>query len=583
MPHGPPRVVERGTEDFRPRPGRIADGSRPPPGFGRAVLKAAGISGRLANPSRAYRKPATGAGRVAGAAARLRSTSRRVIVKALVVRHRGSAFRAAALATHITYLQRDGTSRTADSGTLFGAEGENIDGREFATRCADDRHHFRFIISPEDAGELTDLRAFTRDLMRQAEKDLGQRLDWVAVDHWNTDNPHAHVVLRGRSESGPDLVISRDFISYGLRNRAEELVHLELGPRPERQVQQALARDIGVERVTGVDRLLRALADSDGTVDLRRGSPIEENLRQTSIARIEKLEQLGLAEPIRAGRWRLAATLEADLKSLGERHDIIATMHRSLAEAGVDRGTNLSIHDGAPPQPIVGRLIVRGLDDELAGTAFAVIDGTDGRAHHIRFASLELASDTTPGAVVEVRQFAGQSGRTVTALAVSSDLPLAAQISADGATWLDRQLVSRSPSAIADHGFGQEVGEALAARTDHLIQQGLAEMRESGPSFARNLIATLRQRELQAVSARLAAETGRPVRPAAPGDPVVGIYTNRLQLASGRFAMLDDGLGFQLVPWKPALEQHLGKQVSGLVRSDGGVNWNLGRSRGLSR
>lgn len=483
----------------------------------------------------------------------------------------------------MTYLQRDGTSRTADPGTLFGAERENVDGREFASRCADDRHHFRFIISPEDAGELTDLRAFTRDLMRQAEKDLDQRLDWVAVDHWNTDNPHVHVVLRGRSESGSDLVISRDYISYGLRNRAEELVHLELGPRPERQVQQALARDIGAERITGTDRLLRALADSDGTVDLRRGSPIDEDLRQHSIARTQKLEQLGLAQPIGPSRWRLSANLEADLRALGERHDIIATMHRSLAEAGVDRGTDLSIHDHAPPQPIVGRLIARGLDDELAGTAFAVIDGIDGRAHHVRFASLELAADAAPGAVVEVRQYAGQSGKSVTTLAIRSDLPLAAQITAEGATWIDRQLVSRSRSAVVDHGFGREVGEALAARTDHLVRQGMAEIHEGRPRFARNLIATLRQRELDTVSAKLAAETGRPVRLPAHGDPAVGTYTNRLQLASGRFAMLDDGLGFQLVPWTPTLDQQLGKQISGLVRSDGGVDWNHRRSRGLSR
>ena len=107
---------------------------------------------------------------------------------------------------------------------MFDAGGDSADGAAFAERCKDDRHHFRFIVSPEDAGEMTDLRAFTRDLARQMEIDLGTRLDWVAVDHWNTDNPHVHLLVRGVDDEGADLVISRDYISRGLRSRAEELV-----------------------------------------------------------------------------------------------------------------------------------------------------------------------------------------------------------------------------------------------------------------------------------------------------------------------------------------------------------------------
>ena len=106
---------------------------------------------------------------------------------------------------------------------------------DFADRTKDDRHHFRFIVSPEDAAEMTDLRAFTRDLARQMEADLGTRLDWIAVDHWNTDNPHVHLLVRGVDETGQDLVISRDYISRGLRSRAEELVSIELGPKPEHE------------------------------------------------------------------------------------------------------------------------------------------------------------------------------------------------------------------------------------------------------------------------------------------------------------------------------------------------------------
>ena len=92
---------------------------------------------------------------------------------------------------------------------------------------------------------MADLRAFTRELMADAERDLGARLDWVAVDHWNTDNPHIHVLVRGRADDGQDLVISRDYISRGFRGRAEERVSLELGPRSEHEIRAALRRKWG--------------------------------------------------------------------------------------------------------------------------------------------------------------------------------------------------------------------------------------------------------------------------------------------------------------------------------------------------
>ncbi|TJW00008.1 MAG: DUF3363 domain-containing protein, partial [Mesorhizobium sp.] len=77
------------------------------------------------------------------------------------------------------------------------------------------------------------------------------------------------------------------------------------------------------------------------------------------------------------------------------------------------------------------------------------------------------------------------------------------------------------------------------------------------------------------------AETGQPCMRPAGGDYVAGIYRQRLALSSGRFAMIDDGLGFQLVPWSPSLEKHLGRHVSGVSRGDGGVDWSFGRKRGL--
>src|SRR3546814_14255830 len=88
--------------------------------------------------------------------------------------------------------------------------------------------------SPEDCSELADVRAFTRDLVATMERDLGTRLEWVAVDHWNTDNPHVHLLVRGKGDDGQNLVIDKDYIRTGMRARAAGLVTAELGYRSER-------------------------------------------------------------------------------------------------------------------------------------------------------------------------------------------------------------------------------------------------------------------------------------------------------------------------------------------------------------
>ncbi|MCA9223313.1 MAG: DUF3363 domain-containing protein, partial [Planctomycetales bacterium] len=145
----------------------------------------------------------------------------------------------------------------------------------------------------------------------------------------------------------------------------------------------------------------------------------------------------------------------------------------------------------------------------------------------------------------------------------------------------DRQAVSHTPTALADAGFGADVKDAMDRRAEHLIGQGLAERRGRHVIFARNLLSNLRDRELVAVGARLAAETSRTFRATKVGEYIAGVYQRRLTLASGRFAMIDDGFGFQLVPWTPSLEKNLGRHMSGIVRGSGGVDWGVGKKRGL--
>jgi type IV secretory pathway VirD2 relaxase len=579
-------------DDIRVRPGKIRNRG-PRSGTARSFVgQVMGAARKAGLTGRGFGRTGPGAlgsrfgrGRAAALQAALRAPSRRVVIKARVVRHTGGRFRAASLATHIGYLKRDGVTRDGANAHLFDARGEDADGRAFAGRCEGDRHHFRFIVSPEDAPAMADLKAFTRDLMGQAERDLGTKLDWVAVDHWNTDNPHVHVLVRGIAEDGADLVIGRDYISRGLRARAEVLVDLELGPRSEREIRSSIEAEVTAERWTGLDQALRAVADeAGGAADLRPGGqpPADPELRRLMIGRAQTLERLGLAEPLGPACWSLKPQAEETLRELAIRGDIIKTMHRAMLGLGAERaGSDFTLH--AAPEPMIGRLVARGLDDEIKGSAYAVIDGIDGRVHHMRFPDLDATGDAPPGAVVELRRFADARGQERTALAPRSDLPIERQVTAMGATWLDRRLLDREPMALAGGGFGAEVGAALAARTEHLISEGLARRQGQRVIFNRDLLDKLRRRELDAIAARVSAETGLAYRPTPDGARVAGIYRQRLDLASGRFAMLGDGLGFQLVPWKPSLERELGRQVSGVMAPGGGVDWSLSRKRGLGR
>jgi type IV secretory pathway VirD2 relaxase len=579
-----------GDDELQIRPGRIRHGNRGAPraksfvGEAMRAAKRAGHTGKaLGRQNRGASRSSFGRGRRAALSLASRSRARRVVVMTRIVRHRGARFASAPLAKHIAYLRREGVTKDGTDGRIFDAQSEAADTKGFAERCADDRHHFRITVSPEDAADLADLKTFTRELMTDVEGDLGTRLDWVAIDHWNTDNPHIHVLVRGRADDAKDLVISRDYISRGMRDRAAERVTLELGPRTEMDIRSALEREVEAERWTSLDRALRDIADeAGGLVDLRPGANGEDPmLRLLLLGRAAKLERLGLVDLEGPACWSLKPGLEPTLRELGTRGDIIKTMHRAMTSAAREPDVaGFALHGDTPEDPVAGRLVARGLHDELRGSAYAIIEGVDGRTHHLQFSDLELTGDAAPGAIVEVRAYEDANGRARLSLATRSDLNIEAQTIAPGATWLDRQLLAKG--TVIGGGFGTEVRDAMEARVDHLVVQGLARRQGGRVLFARDLLATLRGRELDEALARLAKETGLPSRSSRAGEAVAGVYRRRVNLSSGRFVMIDDGVGFQLVPWRPPLEQQLGRYVSGVMSPGGSVDWSFGRKRGLS-
>jgi hypothetical protein len=172
--------------------------------------------------------------------------------------------------------------------------------------------------------------------------------------------------------------------------------------------------------------------------------------------------------------------------------------------------------------------------------------------------------------------------QTAGRVSVLSPTGLEQQIGHDGATWLDRELASRQRTVLADSGFGREVTAALDRRRRWLADKGYAtDLGDGRIRASKDLVQRLEVRDIERAGKVLAAKRGREWRPALAGNHVNGQLVGSTQLSSGRFAMIDDGLGFSLVPWRPALEQHVGRVVSGVALPGGDVDWSFGRKRGL--
>jgi len=585
----------------------------------------------------------------------LGANARRVTIKARLVNLAKAGPRSTA--AHLRYIEREGVDRNGGAGRSYGPTTDAADLETFKERSTDDRHQFRFIVSPEDAEQLDDLRTYTRHLMARMEADLGTRLEWVAVDHWNTDNPHTHVVLRGKDDTGKDLIISRDYIAEGMRRRAAELTIEWLGPRTELEMQRAMQREVEQERWTGLDRSLQREAGNDGLVRTERfAEPRLQHQRQMLIGRLQRLQRMGLATEQQPGAWAVHSDAEPTLRAMGERGDIVRTMQRAMS--GKQRELAV-FQPGGDGRAIVGRVAGKGLADELYDKGYLIVDGTDGKAHYVALPPRSELEQYPTGAVVEVKGStdARAADRNITALAadgiyrtdhhlavaqsqaapdraphevvaahvrrlealrragiveraaegvwrvpgdlpeqgrqydaerlgggvaveLKSHLPIERQARVIGATWLDQQLIGGG-KGLGDLGFGAEAKDALRQRADFLAEQGLAEHRGQRVVLARNLLGTLRGRELAQAAKDIATETGLEHRPAADGQRVVGIYRRSVMLASGRYAMLDDGMGFSLVPWKPVIEQRLGQQLAATMRG-GSATWEFNRQRGPS-
>jgi type IV secretory pathway VirD2 relaxase len=570
---------------------------------------------------------------------------RRVIVKTHVSRSpRGGG--SGALKAHLGYIQRDGVERDGSGGQIYTRDGMAPDANAFVERCDGDRHQFRLIVSAEDAGQLGDLKDTTRAVMAQMESDLGTRLDWLAVDHHNTGHPHTHIVIRGKDADGKDLIISPEYIKQGLASRAQDIVTERLGPRRDLEIAQARQREVALERFTGLDRRILAQASEASVRINEGHDPrgrFEEALLR---ARLRHLEVLGLAEPAGMNAWTLKPDWETTLKALGQRGDILKALAAKNRDSAPDQNLRRFEPGVRGQERLLGSVVASVPEDELRDRRSLVVEDFHGTRWIVDVGLREPGTIPPDGAVVEITSRSPRLrdiDASILSIAERSGglYSGALHIEADAtATPAWRQGHLRRLEALRHAGILERAADGVwrvpkdfaraavdyeAARTGRLEVQvrswlplmeqtrhagltwldaagagvpgdRLAKVRQARLAFFREkgwlehgereagevLRDRLRVMELRRASGTLASITGRAAVELGPGDRFEGRIEKAIDLGQGRIAVVGNAKEFALVPWRPEMERHRGRDMA-FRRTAAGVSWTIGIERGLER
>jgi type IV secretory pathway VirD2 relaxase len=494
------------------------------------------------------------------------SPRQRVIVKAHVAKHGNPKAGRAALRAHVNYLAREGAGAEGERGEFYDRETDGLDASAHTKSWGHDRHQFRFIISPENADKIADMRAYVRETITRVAQDLNEPgLDWIGVTHVDTAQPHAHVLVRGKRADGRDLFIPREYISHGFRGRAQEVAQELLGDQSRDASEQRLHREATSDRWTALDKELASLAGPNGVLPRSGDLARTDNYGALMRKRLAHLVRLRLAERTLSGA-RLAPDFEAKLRAMDFERDVLKRLHarmKSGAEVGPIEADN-----------VAGRIVARGHHDEIGRQPFAILCDRDGREHYALLPSGTALPDI--GAAGRLKRFArGRAGLT--------DLGQPeAQIDQNRLTPLDRELNFRRRELEAGRMpglFDERTEKAMEKRAGFLVAEGYAARDGHGLAFSAAGYARLKERDV-ALAIKEQLETIKPLIGVARAQ-VSGAYVGAVSTASGVYAVLDRGAGLTAGRVAEAPGFALGAQLELTPAANGLMQAGLDIGRGL--
>ncbi len=291
---------------------------------------------------------------------------------------------------HGHYLARERATEKREKNAAAFSRSET--GVEIARRLDDwqragDERLFKIIVSPE-FGDRIDLENHTRQLMTRMERDLRIELEWVAVIHYNTEHPHAHIALRGMDQRGKPLRLPREYVKSGIRSRAEDLITKKLGHRTIEDAIEAQRREVNQFRFTSLDRVIQRQNPAQADYFIAHCDPAQPSggsfprMREQHLAaRLSKLERMELAEKLGESLWRVRGDFAAVLRMMQRSLD----RQRMLAAHGAllsDERIPLVVTDLREMTHIEGRVLGHG-QEKYGDRMYVMIEGVDGKVHFL--------------------------------------------------------------------------------------------------------------------------------------------------------------------------------------------------------
>jgi len=299
------------------------------------------------------------------------------------------------LNSHIDYLQREGAGLDGKKAELFTESGKDLP----TEKIEGENHVFRLILSPENGKDIHDMQQYTRNFMHEVNKERSADLQWFATVHYNTANPHSHIVIRGIDARRQEVKLDRTFISLEARQIASKLATMELGYRKQNDINAQVSRELVSDRFTSIDRRIYIYSSSEKTL---RAVPRDELEKE----RLEYLSaKLNLAHKIKGtDSYQLDPHWKKTLEYNGRQQDIIKTIYNDLPpdlkRQWIGNGTekHLSIYRNS--WTVEGKVVSTGLADEMTDRAYLLIE-RKGRQYFYSNAKLTL-SEYHPGDQVRI-------------------------------------------------------------------------------------------------------------------------------------------------------------------------------------
>jgi type IV secretory pathway VirD2 relaxase len=416
-------------------------------------------------------------------------------------------------AAHGAYLQREHAQELGEKGAGFNHESNSIDIRTTLRQWQkdDDSHMFKLIVSLENGHKL-DLKQHAKDLMVIVQNDFKTRLEWVAIDHHNTDHPHLHILIRGIDDRGKTLIIERDYLSHGFRHHSEDLVTRVLGLRLNRDIVHIRTLQIEREYVTELDRSILRKAENS---IVNYHTSVSDNLfsqqqRLLEIKRLIFLEKHGLAEKINTKAWKLDNNLELILQQRQLSNDIIKSRaNHNINTLTYEMPVPTQVHER---KPLTGKVVGMGLENELKDQRYLLLEGIDGKVHYLEATNsivkarnnFELSNNNV--ITLEKIKFVNEQGRTIEYLTIQNHHSLD-ELQRAPHSRLDRDVIefvkthgTRLSHNFPEQSFAHEYANSMVRRFNELEREKIFTHENNhyslAPDWEKKLENISRQRQL---------------------------------------------------------------------------------------